>query len=616
MKTLKLIVVLMWACMVCAGQTPNDDLIKACGAGDLATVKTLTEGGANVNYKNATGGTPVSSAYMWPEVTAYLLSKGADANGGDYPALINAAMYYSVDVMKLLLKAGADPNKIAEVKVDLAGPVRKLLEDEKAKGKKANKYIVKAYEDQLSKMPAGNTMQFSALGNALGNTNCEECVELLLNAGARTDFKSPVTGGNAIHEVAFSWQPAEARAARIKAIVDYYEKASMPVADWYKNLDVANLGSAYGMIKLLKDKGADIENLDNNKRTPLTSAVLQPAPNEEVIMALVDNGANMKATGRNNDPTEFYNETLNPEKIKVKFDFPGEGRNSNNGGGYSANMDLVNPKPKRVALISYYLYDAGKGKANITGTGAWVTSQSVGQNQINGFYAKSIEPFKEAFKQNGIELLTPDQFLDTQEKAELYYGFVQESAKKEKTTITRTKSRTSTTSTPYFTVTTTTTTTATAGTLKVCPSGQGYREFFVANETEDESSVSNFQGGVFSANRKLTSNLGYELCKGLGVDAVVVVYIATRKPKQLQDDYGVNAVVAIMLGPNPGKTEASDPEAKNMGQFYCGTRTFYGSPVIFKEAKGIFGQYDGMANILKAHANKMSAYVNGKEKDE
>jgi hypothetical protein len=279
-------------------------------------------------------------------------------------------------------------------------------------------------------------------------------------------------------------------------------------------------------------------------------------------------------------------------------------------------MDLVNPKPKRVALISYYVYDAGKGKANITGTGAWVTSASAGQSQVNGFYAKSIQPFKEAFKQNGVELLTPDEFLDTQEKAELYYGFVQESAKKEKTTITRTKSRTSTTSSPYFTTTTTTTTVATAGTLKICPSGMGYREFFVANEQEDESAIANFQGGVFTANRKLTSNLGYELCKGLGVDAVMVVYIATRKPKQLQDDYAVNAVVAMMLGPNPGKAEASDPEAKNLGQFYCGTRTYYGSPAVFKEAKGIFGQYDGMANVLTAHATKMCKYINGKEKDE
>ena len=167
-----------------------------------------------------------------------------------------------------------------------------------------------------------------------------------------------------------------------------------------------------------------------------------------------------------------------------------------------------------------------------------------------------------------------------------------------------------------YTTTTTTTTTATIGTLKVTPAGMGYREFFVANEAEDESTPDAFQGGIFTANRKLTSNLGNDLCRALGVDAVLVVYIATRKLKMNQDDFAVNAVVSVMLGPNPVRTEATDPEAKNLGQFYCGTRTFYGSPKIFKESKGIFGQYDGMANILGAHAAKMCKYVMGTEKDD
>ncbi len=88
-----------------------------------------------------------------------------------------------------------------------------------------------------------------------------------------------------------------------------------------------------------------------------------------------------------------------------------------------------------------------------------------------------------------------------------------------------------------------------------------------------------------------------------------------EKEKQLKDNFGVNAVVTMMLGPNPGRTEATDADAKNLGQFYCGTRTYYSSPAIFKDDTGIFGQYDGMANVLKAHAAKMCNYVNGKEKD-
>jgi ankyrin repeat protein len=593
----------------------NDELIAASFKGDFALIKKNVEGGADVNYKNAQGQTAISLTYLYPEITEYLISKKADVNSGDTPALVSASRFYSLDVMKLLLKAGADPNKPAVVKVDLAAPIRKLLEEEKAKGKKGNKYMVKAYEDQLKTMGSGNIYTTYALQNVLSYTNCLECARVLVVAGAK-DYKNQLTGGNALHEVATSYIPVSQRVASMQATVPALEQYGMGFPDWYKNLNIGDMGSANDIVMLLKNEKMDMEALDNNNRTPLMNAIMAPTIQEDVVMALVNNGANLKATGMNNDQTEFARETSDPSKIKVRFDFPGEGRNSNNGGGYSANMDLVNPKPKRVALISYYLFDAGKGKANITGVGTWRTPDGAGQNQVNGFYSKSIGKFKEAFAENGITLLTPNEFLDTQEKAEAYYGFVQESALKEKTSLTRSKTRSSSSTAGGWTTTTYTTTTATVGTLKVAPYDEGYRNFFVANEAEDESIISNFQGGVFTANRKLTSSLGNELCKELGVDAVMVVYIATRKPKQIKEDYGVNAVVAIMLGPNPVRSEGSDPDAKNLGQFYCGTRTFYGSPQIFKDDKGIFGQYDGMANVLRAHAIKMSNYINGKDKNE
>ncbi len=610
MKAQVTVICLLLSCGLLAQD--NDALIKASLGGDLSAVKQQADGGANVNYKNAAGQTPLSVAYLSPEITEYLLSKGADANGGDYPSLVAASRHYSLDVMKMLLKAGADPNRIAEVKVDLAAGVRKALEDEKAKGKKANKYLVKAYEDQLKKMGDATSIKFSALQNAVGGTNCRECVELLLNAGAKTDFKNSITGGNIIHEVAFTWIPVERRSANMQTNIPYYEQAGMKVPDWYRNLNILNMGNAHDIVKALKDKGADMEAPDNNKWTPLMWAVRQPAPNEEVINALVANGADMKATGLNNDPTEFATETSDPAKIKVRFDFPGEGRNSN-GSGYSANMDLLNPKPKRVALISYYLYDPGKGKttggaqSSVVTASVWRTADAVGQTQVDGFYDKSIVTLKKSFKDNGIDLLTPSEFLDSDEKIDFFFGFSQESAKKEKTTITKRNATGGFISEIA---------TASVSTLKVSPYGKGYREFFVANEGDDESMISNFQSGIFSSNRKLTSSLGYELAKGLGVDAVVVVYICTRKPKQTKDDYGVNSVVTMMLGPNPGRDQSSDPEAKNLGQFYCGTRTFYSSPVIFKDSKGVFGQYDGMANVLSAHVAKMCKYINGKERAE
>ncbi|NOT73986.1 MAG: ankyrin repeat domain-containing protein [Cyclobacteriaceae bacterium] len=607
----KFVLILLCAISSWQLQAQNDELITASLKGDFAKVKSLVESGANVKYVDPNGNTPLGVAYFSPEIAEYLLSKGADPNGGSAPVLVSASRYYSVDVMKMALKAGADPNKPLVVKVDASAAIRKLLEDEKAKGKKANKGMVKAYEDMIAKMPAGNTTSYSALQWAVGNTNCRECIELLLNAGAKTDFKNNLTGGNIVHELESTWIPNSQRAANIQTNIPYFEKAGMGIPDWYKNLDVSKYGDMDDILTLLINKGADIEFVDNNGRTPLKDAILQPTPKEDVVMALVNHGANVKKLGMTLEDTEFTKETSTVDKVKTRYDFPREGRNSG-GGGYSANMDLLKTKPKRVALISYYLYDPGKGKTKTSSTSTmtttsvsvWRTPNEIGQAQVNGFYSKSIDALKGTFKENGIDLLTPDEFLDTDEKAEFYYGFDQESAKKEKTSIKRGAVG------GIFQVAV-----ADASTLKVSPSGKGYRSFFIANEGEDESMLANFQGGVFSANRKMSSSLGYDLAKGLGVDAVIVVYVCTRKIKIDKEDYGVNSVVTMMLGPNPGKSEETDAEAKNLGQFYCGTRTYYGTPVLFKESKGVFGQYDGMANVMKSHVEKMCRYVNGKEKD-
>src|SRR4051812_26216992 len=86
----------------------NEDLVKACQAGNLAEVKAQVEKGADVNYK---GGTPINSAVFYADVVQYLLEKGAKANEGDNNALVTACVYGSPQVIKLLLDAGADPNK-------------------------------------------------------------------------------------------------------------------------------------------------------------------------------------------------------------------------------------------------------------------------------------------------------------------------------------------------------------------------------------------------------------------------------------------------------------------------------------------------------------------------
>ncbi|MFC1732572.1 hypothetical protein ACFL6I_19905 [candidate division KSB1 bacterium] len=301
-------------------------------------------------------------------------------------------------------------------------------------------------------------------------------------------------------------------------------------------------------------------------------------------------------------PNAFTEKTSDVSKIKARFDFPAEGRTSKKGGGYSANVDLLDPKPSKVALVSFYVYDPANAKtkggvvAGQATTSMWRTTDVVAQTHADGFYAKSIEPLKAGFKEFGIELLTPEEFLNTEELKDYFYGFNQESGKKEKTD---------------RTVIGKLGTSVSLSTIKVCPYDEGYRPFFVVNEPVGASIVQNFVNtGIGGANRKMTSSLGYELAKGLGVDAVVVCIIVTRKESRNKEDYVVDAVDLFMFGPNP---KSSGPDDKNRGQFYCGAR-YFAKQLQFANGKTGVTSYDHMGNVMTALSKKMCNWVINREK--
>jgi hypothetical protein len=301
--------------------------------------------------------------------------------------------------------------------------------------------------------------------------------------------------------------------------------------------------------------------------------------------------------------TPFADKTSEVKDIKAKMDFPAEGRTSKNGSGYSVNVDLLDPKPKKVALISFYLYDPACGKASKSSTNThvyssaqvWTTSEALAQTHIDGFYEKSVEPLIAGFKEYGIDLLLPEEFLDTEDKKEFYYGFNPESGKKEKTERTQIGYNVQ----------------ASGGTLKICPYEEGYRPFFVVNEPLSESVATNFVNmGIGGANRKMTSSYGYDLAKALDVDAVVICYIVTRKPSNKKEDYVVDAVNLYMFGPNP---KSEGPDDKNRGQFYCGTR-FFAKQLVFSSSKSGETSYDNIGNVMTALSKKMGNWVINREK--
>jgi len=92
-------------------------LAQAAADGDLARVRELKALGADVNYKNRDGETPLAFAAAWNQLDAakLLLSLGANPNIPDKiggTALMLAVQHGSKDLVDLLLQHGADVNAI------------------------------------------------------------------------------------------------------------------------------------------------------------------------------------------------------------------------------------------------------------------------------------------------------------------------------------------------------------------------------------------------------------------------------------------------------------------------------------------------------------------------
>src|ERR1019366_7069941 len=100
------------------GQVPDATLGKAAREGDLATLKSLLDSGADPNRRDGNGNSPLLEAVAAGQAAAAraLVAAGANPNlassGGRTP-LIAAAIGGRVEIARLLIAAGADLN-IAE----------------------------------------------------------------------------------------------------------------------------------------------------------------------------------------------------------------------------------------------------------------------------------------------------------------------------------------------------------------------------------------------------------------------------------------------------------------------------------------------------------------------
>jgi ankyrin repeat protein len=290
----------------------NEDLVAACKKGDLAEAQKAIEAGADVNFIGADGWNPIGASFFWPEITKLLLDKNADPNGGNAMAMSNAAGTGSAEVIKLLLAACADPNKplvidvipgyqkaieAAKLRLSHTAAEENQTKDMKKAYDKVDKMSIKSYEAAIEKAKTEPGTQIFPITRVVQSTLCKECLEALIEKGAKTDIKNPATDGNLLDDFAgYSLAPAN-WIENNKAQVDGWEKSGFTVPDWYKNQDIKKLSSPDEMIKVLVKAGVDINAERKQGFTPLLSAISKltslnnPNLKPEVAIALINNGA-------------------------------------------------------------------------------------------------------------------------------------------------------------------------------------------------------------------------------------------------------------------------------------------------------------------------------------
>lgn len=273
----------------------NEDLVAACKSGNLEGAKKAIADGANVNALDEAGNPAITSAFFWPEIVKVLLENKADPNLGNTNVLFQASVSYSYEVVKLVLDAGADPNKAS--KSDPSATFKTLIANEQKKGKDANQAMIKAWEGAMATL---KPTDIYTLPTMIAATNCVPCLQMLLEKGAKTDLG--VTSGNLIHTFASLGNSKEARKNALAAGKSNMEAFGLKLPDWYGNLPDDRNGTPEEMLKLLLNKGLNINQKDKGvngmpDQSPLEVALGGGLGSKfEVMVALINAGADVKVS--------------------------------------------------------------------------------------------------------------------------------------------------------------------------------------------------------------------------------------------------------------------------------------------------------------------------------
>jgi hypothetical protein len=210
--------------------------------------------------------------------------------------------------------------------------------------------------------------------------------------------------------------------------------------------------------------------------------------------------------------------------------------------------------PDTVALITLFIYDLGtttvsRGGNVVTTTYTWV-SPAGGNALANGIHQQSIDKLKSAFRSKGIVLLTPDEYLNTDEKRNYYHKTFTPKISKLGKFLGNLETKH----------------------VDISVAADNYRAFDIAAAYDHLRSES----------------YGSDLAKKLGVGGVLSIAIELQS-----DDRNVNmhGVKMALHGPNPVPKEDKNYVAQNLGNgYYYGN--IYADAVFFLPKPISVGGFD------------------------
>ncbi|KAF5684318.1 ankyrin protein 3 [Fusarium circinatum] len=260
----------------------------AAQKGHEKVVKLLLKRGANIEEPSRLGETPLHLAAQKEgsgAIMQELLGHGADINARDpsgQTPLMMAAGYASIDEIGFLIKQGADVtaqdnfgetciHEAMRQKKNLSEVVRLLLEN----GARAD-----------SRNKKGQTCLHTLSSGAVSPSTCE-MIRLVTSHGV--DINAKDNDGNvALHVMkrfaalesvsTFAYQPG----------VDLNARNHLGKTPLHLVVSPIYLWETEGLANVLISKGADINALDNESRTPLDDAMERG--HESIIQFLIDNG--------------------------------------------------------------------------------------------------------------------------------------------------------------------------------------------------------------------------------------------------------------------------------------------------------------------------------------